>query len=298
MKVMSVFSKLHIILVPLFIFNLFTLSAYSKNTKESEWSSNFGPVFLQQHGSQITGKYPKYHGKITGTLDHNSLSGNWIQKTSKIKCSHSIGGSNYWGTLTFNNITSSNFTGSWAYCDNKAGSGGKWHGQLVSGEPILPVSQTKNSPKLTKDSVHIMLQKKYQNSYNSEKAAWLQTDITCDGIDDYIIGWEDIVNPEHAGYHVTIIHNTSGQPEINDTLLRISDLKGGNEELPELCKINEYFKPELTLSPTDKDIMTHYKLPSNCKQAVAIDDGACDKVYLMWNPTTDSDNKAIFFRMN
>ena len=275
------------------------------DTAASDWKTDFGPLQLQQQGAQLTGSYPNYKGKIKGNLnDKGTLNGHWVQPSSELKCKKPKEGSFHWGTLTFRNMTSKRFTGVWAYCDRKAGSGGKWNGQFAGGNlptaKTKPVTKTKATakPALTEDAAIGMVYNEYRLSYKHGNPVRLKTDITCDGIDDYIFGWEETVNPDAAGYHITIVHNTSGRPELSDTLLRISGVAGGAKHLPELCKVPGHFKPELRPAATDSDIMKHYKLPASCKQAVAIDDGGCDKVYLMWNPAAKGEDKKIFYRLN
>jgi len=265
----------------------------------SKWKTDFGELELQQRGKRITGSYPKYKGQIKATLNHqHTVHGYWVQPSSDVKCKKPRDGSYHWGTFTFNAINSKHFKGSWAYCDRKEGSGGKWNGHFKSGtRPDLKTRTTKAST-LTKDMAIGMVLDEYRLSYKHGNPVHLKTDITCDGVDDYVFGWEETVNPDASGYHITVVHNTSGKPELSDTLLRISGETGGADHLPELCKVSEHFKPELTAAAADKDISRHHKLPSSCKRSIAIDDGACDKIYLMWNPAGKNGDKEIFYRLN
>jgi hypothetical protein len=274
------------------------INAESGNTKQvSKWTSDFGNIELQQNGRDVSGNYPSYKGTIKATLlDDGTLEGYWIQPSSEMKCERAVEGSNYWGTFTFNNITTNKFNGHYAYCDLKSGSGGAWNGNFASGTKITLTQSSNNT--LTADMAAGTVYNEYRASFKHGNPVRIEADVTCDGLNDYIFGWEETMNPDSGGYHIAVVHQESGNTQLTAEKLRISGIEGGAEQWPEICKVPEHFNPELTKSDADKDIANHYKLPESCNQMVALDDGACDKLYMMWNPAKQGAERFIFFQMN
>jgi hypothetical protein len=46
------------------------------------WNSNFGSIQMRQQGSQVQGDYPYKSGRLSGTLQGNTLRGQWTQENA------------------------------------------------------------------------------------------------------------------------------------------------------------------------------------------------------------------------
>jgi len=272
-------------------------SEQKEKTLMSVWTSDFGKIEFVQNGSKVTGNYPNHGGIMKATLlDNGELEGYWIQPSSEMKCKSVKEGSFYWGTFTFHQITTNKFNGHYAYCDLDSGSGGIWNGKFDNGvELTLP--QTANN-KLSADMAAGTVYNEYRASFKHGNPVRIETDVTCDGVNDFIFGWEETMNPDVGGYHIAVVHQESGETQLTAEKLRIAGIEGGAQQWPEICKVPGHFNPNLTVAPADKEIVKHYKLPGSCEHMVAIDDGACDKLHIMWNPANEDNKRFIFFHMN
>ena len=101
----------------------------------SDWSSPFGPIFLAVNAAnnEVEGEYPDFDGRLVGTvnLDATRIDATWLQATSDVRCDGSLGGTYYWGTVTWVFDPPQRMTGKWAYCNGPWE--GEWHATLIGG---------------------------------------------------------------------------------------------------------------------------------------------------------------------
>lgn len=101
----------------------------------SDWSSPFGPVFLAVNvaNNEVEGEYPDFDGRLIGTanLDGTRLDVTWMQPTSEVRCDVPLGGTHYWGTVTWELSPPRQMIGQWAYCNGW--NDGEWDATLIGG---------------------------------------------------------------------------------------------------------------------------------------------------------------------
>jgi hypothetical protein len=107
-----------------------TMAALGVRAAETrQWTSDFGPLTLTfgDNGS-LTGNYTQYSGVINGNWSGGTLNAYWIQPRSDRQCAQPRGNSYFWGTVRWTLQPNGGLAGAWAYCDQAAGTGGKWNG--------------------------------------------------------------------------------------------------------------------------------------------------------------------------
>lgn len=115
----------------------------------SQWTTQFGPLVLTvRSGDRVTGRYPDYRGAFDGRLDRGSnvIEGVWLQPSSEVRCAREVGGTVYWGRVTWVLRGETQLLGQWSYCDAAAGSGGTWNGTLQSGVNPMFVATLPEGP--------------------------------------------------------------------------------------------------------------------------------------------------------
>ncbi|MGB0694442.1 MAG: hypothetical protein ACPGOY_02255 [Rhodospirillaceae bacterium] len=101
----------------------------------SSFDSNFGPISLSVNtiNGEVEGTFPKYRGRLVGTinLDATRLDATWLQPKSEVRCPNALGGTHYWGTVTWILTQGRSMPGTWSYCNNAPT--GDWNATLRSG---------------------------------------------------------------------------------------------------------------------------------------------------------------------
>jgi YD repeat-containing protein len=112
------------------IFSLLLAAPASAQGPVGTWRSTEGrTIFTVQPDGTLRGDYPKYPGRIIGTLQGLRLVGHWHQESSNQRCEAARGGTHYWGRIVLTFTPDWNaFKGSWSYCDSPVTEAG-WDGQ-------------------------------------------------------------------------------------------------------------------------------------------------------------------------
>jgi hypothetical protein len=78
----------------------------------------WGEFLLSRRGGTVDGPYRNHQGVFTTTQSGNTITGYWVEKSSKQPCATTRDGSVHWGRiqLTFEGAS---FRGAWGYCDEK-----------------------------------------------------------------------------------------------------------------------------------------------------------------------------------
>jgi hypothetical protein len=105
--------------------------------------ADFGSMTLSQSGSTVTGSFEYSNGRMYGTMSGSTLTGVWVQDTSRYRCNKAAqDGRYYWGKISFN-FSANGYSGAWGYCD--AAPGSKTQGTRVGAAPSAPVPAS-NAP--------------------------------------------------------------------------------------------------------------------------------------------------------
>jgi uncharacterized Zn-binding protein involved in type VI secretion len=142
-KIKGIFS---LILTVMVLFSGFSYIYAAEYSWEGSWDTTFGTMTLTQSGNRVTGTYTWDDGKITGTVDGNTLTGTW----SDGKTGAAPNGS---GDIVFTMAADGkSFTGIYKY--GSTGSGYTWNGTRTAAASDVITnsqsSQTNSSGELTK----------------------------------------------------------------------------------------------------------------------------------------------------
>lgn len=105
------------------------LSVPALALERASYNTDFGQMTLTaQPDGTIAGTYPTHKGKISGkVVNGDTIAAVWLQPASDRKCSKTRANTFYWGTVQWKIHVNGNLIGSWAYCDDRHGSGGRWN---------------------------------------------------------------------------------------------------------------------------------------------------------------------------
>ena len=178
----------------------------------SHWQTDFGPLFLEQAGSELRGLYPDYRGEVRGELDADGewFHGVWVQLESERRCERALDGARYWGTLSLQGLTGDRFEGMWAYCDDTPGSGGAWGGRRTGGGRLVaPATYASTDGGLdaapaagaavSLDEARAFMRFEYGQVFPFDSARFLPADLDCDGTADVAVAWVEGTDPEAIG---------------------------------------------------------------------------------------------------
>lgn len=83
------------------------------------WSIEFGDTMVVSQGTpEFKARFNFKDGRIIGTVNDNTMTGVWVQSSSKSKCSEKKDGSYYWGEIKLV-FSGNSYTGVWGYCEEE-----------------------------------------------------------------------------------------------------------------------------------------------------------------------------------
>lgn len=81
------------------------------------WTIEFGDTMVvTQESPEFKARFNFKDGRIIGSVNDNTMTGVWVQNSSKSKCSEKQDGSYYWGKITLK-FSGDSYTGVWGYCN-------------------------------------------------------------------------------------------------------------------------------------------------------------------------------------
>lgn len=273
--------------------------------RSASWTSDFGPLTLKTDRLDVlTGSYPKYKGQIVGKLVGDRIQAIWVQPQSEKRCAKAQYGSNFWGTVQWKVQPNGSLLGSWAYCDDRAGSGGAWNGNLTAGSfpmaaaapPATPPVAGKASPapQMSKAAPvvdgDVFAQFKAEIGFPNKlrEAQQLKGDFTCDGVEDRVVGYLDRYDPKKPEYVILFVTHHSGTH--SGQTIRLGFGQGQNQMCGDGFENSitieaEKFKPAEARAFAGADV---------CPMAVRTDDQACDAFRIFWKTRgRDGDRLAV-----
>ena len=285
------------------------------------WNTPWGEMQLTVNGGQVDGQYGHNGGRVSGRLVGDTFTGYWLQTASERRCNRVVGGTPYWGQvkLRFSGERFDGHWGYCEQAPDRGGWNGtrvaeqapsqepeddptalvlgalakalppeasRAIGELLGNEaPPAPAADTRRTatppPAVTYDMARNELWSDWKSGLQHGRPQTLAGDLTCDGADDYFVGWTDLDNPDRKAYHIAVVYHDGERLTHHHTDLDL----GGNGQYA-VCTPGPNRFPTITLTGhalNDASRAAH-NLPAGCTGAVKLDDGMCDAIYIGWEP--------------
>jgi hypothetical protein len=278
--------------------------------RSASWTSDFGPLSLKTDRFDVlTGSYPKYKGQIVGKLVGDQIQAIWFQPQSEKRCAKAQYGTNFWGTVRWKLQPNGSLLGSWAYCDDRPGSGGAWNGNLTAGsfptasaEPpatpplankpsppaSLPQSQMSKAAPVVDGDVFAQFKAEIGFPNKLREAQQLKGDFTCDGVEDRVVGYLDRYDPKKPEYVILFVTHHSGTH--SGQTIRLGFGQGQDQMCGDGFENSITIEPE-KFKPADARAFVGADV---CPMAVRTDDQACDAFRIFWKTRgRDGDRLAL-----
>lgn len=298
--------------LPLMIAAYSTLATAQPTNPTGKWDTPFGEMNLHRDRDQVSGTYSHNGGRVAGRYAGDVLTGYWFQDRSERTCPHPINGTRNWGRVSLR-FNGDRFDGSWSYCGDAPDRGG-WTGTRIAA-PAAPANAAKDEdptalllgalakelppeltdllgldeaadnvaappPAVTRDMALGVLDAEWRAGLRNGRPATLEGDLTCDGSNDYFVGWTDLDNPERKSYHIAVVYHDGARLTHHHAEF---DLGGDNQF--SLCVMDPNSYPDVTLTGqaiTDAD-RAAFNLAASCPGVVRLDDGMCGAIYIGWS---------------
>lgn len=282
--------------------------------RSASWTSDFGPLSLKTDRLDVlTGTYSKYKGQIVGKVVGDQIQATWVQPQSEKRCAKAQYGSNFWGTVQWKLQPNGSLLGSWAYCEDKLGSGGAWNGNLSAGSfpvaaaapPATPPMASKTPPaapppqgQMSKaDPVvagDVFSQFKAEIGFPDKlkEAQQLKGDFTCDGVEDRAVGYLDRYDPKKPEYVIMLVTHHAGAHSGQTVRFKLADdeknglMCGDGNENDISIEIEKYTAAKAKAF-TGADV---------CTVAIRTDDQICAPYRLFWKNNGKPDDRLLVTR--
>jgi hypothetical protein len=267
----------------------------------SLWDSDFGTLELTvTPEGRVTGVYPDYSGTFRGALnpDTRTISGFWMQPKSEVKCDKARSGTVYWGRVTWEISSAEELFGKWSYCDQPEGASGVWEAWLEGGSPILADAGSAPAPAASSAGGGVeegMMWEAARYSWGTSmiptNVTMIKGDVTCDGVEDGVITYLDLDNPDGPFLDVTV-YQTGADFEMMPYVALPFD-RGTQDSF---CGEARSIPAEIVDVELEGALQLTGQGPPLCSKGIRFEDGMCDDLWLFAMPKAGGGVDMVFGR--
>lgn len=260
---------------------------------QADLTSDFGPVTLKfEPQNAVMGAYSTYSGRLVGRIRGDGvLDLTWVQPGSERRCAEEREGSPFWGTVQWT-PSGNALIGRWAYCDDIAGSAGRWNAALASGAIPGPAQDT---AAVTDDDVYGAVRFEWgQQAALSYDHAELEVDLNCDGAPDRVLSRVALDNPDGPFFTVMMVASHNGDIAFESVFFEMGGDGGGDS----VCVGADGPAPKLSVGARfdTGEFNDLFGYVGQCGQSVMLNDGMCDRKWLFWEPDTPAESRVFVFQ--
>ncbi|MFD2262552.1 hypothetical protein ACFSM5_06605 [Lacibacterium aquatile] len=294
-----------------FLVAMLSASTAGALERSASWTSDFGPLSMKTDKLDVlTGSYSKYQGQLIGKITGDRIQATWVQPQSEKRCARAQYGSNFWGTVQWKLQPNGSLAGTWAYCDDRAGSGGAWNGNLTAGSfpmasaapaaaapqatkaPAAPAPAGKASPVVAGD---VFAQFKAEIGFPDKlkEAQQLKGDFTCDGVEDRAVGYLDRYDPKKPEYVIMLVTHHAGNHSGQTVRFPLS---GDDEKNGQMCGDGKENDISIEIEKYTAAKAKAFTGADVCNVTIRSDDQICAPFRLFWKTQGKENDRLLVTR--